>query len=414
MTPTNTSPASGDELRRKLAALPWREVEAAPGVFTRYVHQGAMLDAVDDYRAALSASQLSSAQEGVRDEREAFYEFCRANRHEASQLGWLFWVGRAALAGQSKSAAEPYLKALDIRIEQGWQLGGNACPVLYTDTINGEQVCRDDLWIATTAGLKSAAPVEPPNSIYDHRHPGHNAALAAVEGLMSVAHAGPAWLDEAMRLHDEAAEARRALVKGGDVPQEEADRSRATRQRLRAFLATPAAVIPEAPAQTEEPVLWWNGIRSANPDEGEARSIDEVEGTWHDIPLFAGCNPHSGYVEAFYELAKLMGLGAQTISPAQVWREQMLPQLREALASPAPVQTHAGASEVIQQTIDAMKPLYSTRAKSRRYEWLSDRSGLDLRTLLGVGDFTSLDSHIDKALTPPLAQPGDDTKGAKQ
>jgi hypothetical protein len=52
----------------------------------------------------------------------------------------------------------PFQKALEIRIAQGWQLGGNACPVLYTDTINGEQVCRDDLWLATTAGLKGSDP----------------------------------------------------------------------------------------------------------------------------------------------------------------------------------------------------------------------------------------------------------------
>ena len=69
-------------------------------------------------------------------------------------------VGKDAIALASfgtRPAAEPYQQALDIRIAQGWQLGGNACPVLYTDTINGEQVCRDDLWLATTAGLKGAA-----------------------------------------------------------------------------------------------------------------------------------------------------------------------------------------------------------------------------------------------------------------
>jgi hypothetical protein len=71
----------------------------------------------------------------------------------------------AALAA-ALPVEQPFGKSLELRISQGWQLGGNACPILYTDTINGEQVCRDDLWIATTAGLKSApppsaAPVEP-------------------------------------------------------------------------------------------------------------------------------------------------------------------------------------------------------------------------------------------------------------
>lgn len=66
------------------------------------------------------------------------------------------------VAPEQVVAASAFQKALDIRIEQGWQLGGNACPVLYTDTINGQQVCRDDLWLATTAGLKGASPEAAP------------------------------------------------------------------------------------------------------------------------------------------------------------------------------------------------------------------------------------------------------------
>jgi hypothetical protein len=62
----------------------------------------------------------------------------------------------------SAAPAPAFQQALDIRIAAGWQLGGNSCPILYTDEINGQQVCRDDLWIATTAGLKDGpAPTEP-------------------------------------------------------------------------------------------------------------------------------------------------------------------------------------------------------------------------------------------------------------
>lgn len=43
----------------------------------------------------------------------------------------------------------------------------------------------------------------------------------------------------------------------------------------------------------------------------------------------------AGYVTAFYELAALMGIPAQPVSPEKVWQEQMLPKLREALAVPA-------------------------------------------------------------------------------
>lgn len=42
-----------------------------------------------------------------------------------------------------------------------------------------------------------------------------------------------------------------------------------------------------------------------------------------------------GYATAFYELAKLMGVGASPYSPEQVWRNEMLPRLRAALALPA-------------------------------------------------------------------------------
>jgi hypothetical protein len=47
-------------------------------------------------------------------------------------------------------------RALEIRTAQGWTLKGDRVPVLYTDAINGEQVCRDDLWLCTTAAAFSA------------------------------------------------------------------------------------------------------------------------------------------------------------------------------------------------------------------------------------------------------------------
>lgn len=52
---------------------------------------------------------------------------------------------------------DAFAKALDIRRAQGWNLCGVALPVLYTDSINDEQVMRDDLWLATTPMLKTAA-----------------------------------------------------------------------------------------------------------------------------------------------------------------------------------------------------------------------------------------------------------------
>jgi hypothetical protein len=54
-----------------------------------------------------------------------------------------------------QQAVPAYQRALDIRTAQGWKLGGDKVPVLYTDTINGEQVCRDDVWLCTTAAFSA-------------------------------------------------------------------------------------------------------------------------------------------------------------------------------------------------------------------------------------------------------------------
>ena len=55
------------------------------------------------------------------------------------------------------------------------------------------------------------------------------------------------YVQELMALHDAAAEARRVLVRGGNVPQEEADRSRQSRaaleSALRVAMAPPAGFV---------------------------------------------------------------------------------------------------------------------------------------------------------------------------
>lgn len=52
----------------------------------------------------------------------------------------------------------------------------------------------------------------------------------------------------------------------------------------------------------------------------------------------------NGYAEAFYELAQLMGIPAQPISPEKVWREQMLPKLCAALAQSEQAAPRMGAA----------------------------------------------------------------------
>lgn len=66
----------------------------------------------------------------------------------------------------SVTAPAAFQRALDIRTAQGWKLGGDKIPVLYTDTINGEQVCRDDIWLCTTAAF-ATPPAQAADSVLE-------------------------------------------------------------------------------------------------------------------------------------------------------------------------------------------------------------------------------------------------------
>jgi hypothetical protein len=56
--------------------------------------------------------------------------------------------------------------------------------------------------------------------------------------------------------------------------------------------------------------------------------------------------PHSdGYVDSFYELARLLDISPQSRSPKEVWECEMLPRLRAALA-PSPPQHVQGADDL--------------------------------------------------------------------
>lgn len=80
---------------------------------------------------------------------------------EADDIVAIFQAGRASLAASAGSEPNGYQQALDIRIQQGgWELSGSKVPVLYTDSINGRQVCRDDVWLCTTEALAHPSPPE--------------------------------------------------------------------------------------------------------------------------------------------------------------------------------------------------------------------------------------------------------------
>ncbi len=55
-----------------------------------------------------------------------------------------------------------FARALEIRTAQGWNLTGQALPVLYTDEINGRQVMRDEVWLCTTEALRKDEPAREP------------------------------------------------------------------------------------------------------------------------------------------------------------------------------------------------------------------------------------------------------------
>jgi hypothetical protein len=50
------------------------------------------------------------------------------------------------------------VQKLAINLGSGWKLKGDRIPVLYTDEINGQQVCRDDLWLCKTTALALPPP----------------------------------------------------------------------------------------------------------------------------------------------------------------------------------------------------------------------------------------------------------------
>ena len=110
------------------------------------------------------------------NERKAFEEFINvaADQEEPDMSTWTYddteveamfrvfcagaeWQARAVLVQKQE-----YLTELNFEYAEISALGIKA--VLYTDVINNRQVCRDDLWLATTTSLEKlrAAPPSPP------------------------------------------------------------------------------------------------------------------------------------------------------------------------------------------------------------------------------------------------------------
>jgi hypothetical protein len=63
--------------------------------------------------------------------------------------------------------ASGFVRAVEVRASQGWKLGMGPVPILYTDTVNGDQVCRDDVWLCKTEHLSDAARGVPTRELMD-------------------------------------------------------------------------------------------------------------------------------------------------------------------------------------------------------------------------------------------------------
>ena len=138
---------------------------------------------------------------------------------------WLRKYFDSVAAPTAQPAPAAFQRALDIRVAQGWQLGGNKVPVLYTDSINGEQVSRDDLWLCTTAALatQAAAGTIPHEALADlheqlaaklHDGPARNLHLETAAALRAPAAGAVAGPDGMQDLHDLLYKAQRTT---GDV-----------------------------------------------------------------------------------------------------------------------------------------------------------------------------------------------------
>lgn len=119
----------------------------------------------------------------------------------------------------SAAPASPWSRALEIRIAQGWKLKGDRIPVLYTDTINGEGVGRDDLWLCTTKAL-AASPTPPAEQQAPKAAPGESLTRDQIREVF-MAH-GFTIKEGQTDLKQYVYDAAHALLAMGSAPQQEA------------------------------------------------------------------------------------------------------------------------------------------------------------------------------------------------
>ncbi|MBT2326057.1 hypothetical protein J7E62_27385 [Variovorax paradoxus] len=363
MTPTNTSPASGAGL-----ILALRTIAEFPATDMLLNMDAANMRRIAE--AALSASQLSSAQEGVRD-----------------------WA-------KVESFVDEYVADYEMRGEA--EDGRDAC---YTPNDNDRALLRDCIagllaepeFLSALAGQsKSAAPVEPaglPEGWVPLRISFDGDEEEVAYGPQIMMDRLKKWLDRyyAMKLATPPSATPEAPVTGPV----------SNRLRMQA--------IPEAPAQTEAKCLP-NGIRYMLPplvlsgyQLREAMTFIAPDGTDEQMEQEACIAERDAGIDMD---------GQPYPAGLCCWMEEYPEEgsialdgtVNFATPSPAPVQTHAGASEHYDEVKATLTNLHGFMESLSAAERRIGPAGSHARGY--THKITAALRHLDA-----LAQPGDDTKG---
>ena len=118
-----------------------------------------LCEAIAEYPEPTALEAQAAAELRRQHARITELESQLAQRFDAADMATAAAQGFRDGAAKEQQAGA-FQAALDIRTAQGWKLGGDKAPVLYTDEINEQQVCRDDVWLCTTDAFTHPSPTE--------------------------------------------------------------------------------------------------------------------------------------------------------------------------------------------------------------------------------------------------------------
>ena len=79
----------------------------------------------------------------------------------------------------------------------------------------------------------------------------------------------------------------------------------------------------------------WAALMDAAPDGWEKyspRGADSAVNAIYAMSANSSIQPYNGYIEAFYKLAEMLEIGAQTESPMQVWEDRIIPKIERLIS----------------------------------------------------------------------------------